>query len=212
MKIDILFPLSFRHESIIPRDHGYLLYSGISRIIPKIHNDDVFIHRIHGINERNWIRLTNYSVIGIRINIDEAECLRELVGSRIRIGKEEVWLGKPGYRKIEMSDKLFVPGVTIKFCEIGSGGLLGNFMDAIHKKIGIDIKVEIKRRAYTEVKGKKLCGYDIFLDGIDLKESIRLQEEGIGGRKRMGCGIPVKPKGIIIQRSPGPIAYSTTPA
>ena len=34
-----------------------------------------------------------------------------------------------------------------------------------------------------------MIGYALRVFGLTAEESIRLQEEGLGGRRRMGCGV-----------------------
>jgi CRISPR-associated protein Cas6 len=44
-------------------------------------------------------------------------------------------------------------------------------------------------RRVLDVKGRKIVGYAMQVAGLTAEESIRLQEEGLGGRRRMGCGL-----------------------
>jgi CRISPR-associated protein Cas6 len=45
------------------------------------------------------------------------------------------------------------------------------------------------------IKDKKLVGYALRVTGLTAEESIRLEEEGLGGRRRMGCGVLVPFRG-----------------
>jgi CRISPR-associated protein Cas6 len=49
-------------------------------------------------------------------------------------------------------------------------------------------------RRVLRVKDKKVVGYALRVSGLSSEESLRLQEVGLGGRRRMGCGVfvPVK--------------------
>jgi Cas6 Crispr len=44
------------------------------------------------------------------------------------------------------------------------------------------------RRRVVHIKGKKIVGYPLIVQGLTADESIRLQEVGLGGRTRIGCG------------------------
>ena len=46
----------------------------------------------------------------------------------------------------------------------------------------------------VRVKGKAVVGYSLIVSGLTAAESVRLQEHGLGGRTRMGCGffLPVR--------------------
>jgi Cas6 Crispr len=43
-------------------------------------------------------------------------------------------------------------------------------------------------RRVLRVHGKAIVGFSVRVQGLTGEESIRLQEEGLGGRKKMGCG------------------------
>lgn len=49
-------------------------------------------------------------------------------------------------------------------------------------------------RRVLRVKDKKVVGYSLRVLGLTAEESIRLQEQGLGGRRRMGCGVFVPMK------------------
>jgi CRISPR-associated protein Cas6 len=46
------------------------------------------------------------------------------------------------------------------------------------------------------VKGRKVVGYPLVVVGLEAGESLRLQEAGLGSRRRMGCGVFVR-KGSV---------------
>jgi CRISPR-associated protein Cas6 len=45
------------------------------------------------------------------------------------------------------------------------------------------------KRRVMNIKDKRIVGYALRIVGLTAEESIRLQETGLGGRRRMGCGI-----------------------
>ncbi len=52
-----------------------------------------------------------------------------------------------------------------------------------------------KRRTF-KVHGKQVVGYSLLVSELTAEESIVLQEHGLGGRRKMGCGFfePWRPK------------------
>src|SRR5207249_485529 len=44
------------------------------------------------------------------------------------------------------------------------------------------------RRRVVRVKGRAIVGFAVVVSGLTADESIRLQEHGLGGRTRLGCG------------------------
>ena len=51
-------------------------------------------------------------------------------------------------------------------------------------------------RRIINVKGKTLVGYGVKISALNEKDSISLQEQGIGGKHKMGCGVftPFNPR------------------
>lgn len=50
------------------------------------------------------------------------------------------------------------------------------------------------RRHVLRIHGKTIVGFSVLVKGLSAEESIRLQEEGLGGRGKMGCGFFVAMK------------------
>ena len=72
MKIDIAFRIS--STGSIPADHGYLLYSALSRRLPWLHESlDAAVHSIRGrqIGGRRMV-LQDFSRLTVRADVDAA--------------------------------------------------------------------------------------------------------------------------------------------
>ena len=55
--------------------------------------------------------------------------------------------------------------------------------------IGISKGFELRGRRSLTVGGRRVVGYSVRVTGLSAKESLALQENGIGGKRRMGCGL-----------------------
>jgi CRISPR-associated protein Cas6 len=55
--------------------------------------------------------------------------------------------------------------------------------------IGIGKPFELRGRRSVTVAGRRVVGYSVRVIGLSADESIALQEKGIGGKRRMGCGL-----------------------
>jgi CRISPR-associated protein Cas6 len=55
--------------------------------------------------------------------------------------------------------------------------------------IGIGQSFELRGRRSVTVAGRRVVGYSVRIIGLGADESITLQEKGIGGKRRMGCGV-----------------------
>jgi CRISPR-associated protein Cas6 len=44
-------------------------------------------------------------------------------------------------------------------------------------------------RRVVRIRGKAITGYGVYVSGLNDEDSLKLQAMGIGGRRRMGCGL-----------------------
>lgn len=201
MKIDVTFPLKFKYETTIPKDHGYLLYSSICEIIPELHSSNIsLIKLIRGKHSKNIVSLNNTSNIGIRIDEEHMGLLIKLINKEIRINNSFIKLGIPIGNTLKNSNCLYVPWTIINLSKNNiESSFEKAFLKSLKYKLSENINVELKRKRAHVVKGKKMLGYDLFLTNLTDEQSIQLQSNGIGHRRSMGCGIPEVPKRHLSQ-------------
>jgi CRISPR-associated protein Cas6 len=60
-------------------------------------------------------------------------------------------------------------------------------LDAL--EVSSSVLIRPGKERTLEISDKKVIGFELFLFGLNEEESIRVQESGIGGRRRMGCGL-----------------------
>lgn len=51
------------------------------------------------------------------------------------------------------------------------------------------------RRHVMRIHGKTIVGFTVLVEGLTAEESLKLQEQGLGGRGKMGCGFFVPKRG-----------------
>jgi CRISPR-associated protein Cas6 len=106
--------------------------------------------------------------------------LLEVAGSRIR-------LGAPTVEALTPHQALSARMVTIKpFIETDP------FRAAVEKQmaeLGVSGAITVGARKVLAVSGGKIVGFSVRVAGLDEASSLRLQDEGIGGRRHMGCGV-----------------------
>lgn len=182
----------------LPADHGYGLYSAISKICPALHEQDgVSIQTITGIPDRRGkIYLTKEKSF-LRIRLPYAPELisrsLSLAGKRLTIGKHSISLGIPQFFALQPADKLKARIVVIKgfkeaepFLEATKYklNLLGIQGDA---SIPLNEKGEPDRKT-IKVKSFTVVGFGLVVSKLSVEDSLKLQVAGIGGKHRMGCG------------------------
>jgi len=181
---------------IIPADHGYLLYSAISKLISDNHEtENLAICGISGIpDQKRNLHLDKTSKLRIRIEHENLPIFLKLAGKSLSIGDSKINLAIPNVSILKPRKDLYSRLVTIKgFTEAEP------FIEAVKRQL---INLEIHKepilfknqstgkyiRKTSRIHGKEIVGYPVLLTNLDPDESIKIQINGIGGRRKMGCG------------------------
>lgn len=205
--VDLIFPA---HGSAVPRDHGYALYGAVSRIVPAVHQSkDIGIFPIRGTPAGDGtLLLTDYSAVRFRVPADRLPELLPLAGKALELDGHRLRLGVPHVAALVPASVLSSSLVLIKLADKGDpaiGGIVtpDAFLAAARRKLTeMNIQAEPglqkiragpradqPRRRIIRVKDQTQVGFALIVQGLTAEESIRLQEEGLGGRRLMGCGL-----------------------
>ena len=157
------------------------------------------------------IAINSYSRLRIRIDRDCVESILPLInktldlnGGVIRIGTPEIFPLRPA--SLLRSRLVIIKGFVgaHAFIEAANRQLrdLGiNATAAIPYRRGMvglaespEQKSPLLRRT-LQIGKHEIVGYALEVEGLTADESIRLQENGLGGRRRFGCGIFVPARG-----------------
>ena len=190
--VDLAFRLN---GSTIPVDHGYALYAALSRIIPDIHHAEAIgVQPIRGIYTGNGVlHLSDSSRLVLRLPDESIRSYLKLAGKRLEVANHHVSVGVPEVRMLLPVARLRARLVTIK-------GFLEekDFLEAVKRQLqNLDIACEalLGQRRTLQIKQKQVVGFEVFIVQLTAEESLILQENGLGGRRRMGCGIFVPWRG-----------------
>lgn len=184
--VDLAFKLT---GSTVPVDHGYALYSAISRILPEIHGaKNIGLHPIRGTYSGNGeLILRDSSRLTIRLESERIGEVLKLAGKRLEIDSHSLRVGIPEVRLLRPRVSLYSRLVTIKgFMEPEA------FVESAKRqleKLGVEAEIEIGERRTLRVKDKQVLGFEVAVSGLDAEDSLCLQESGLGGRRHMGCGV-----------------------
>jgi len=201
--VNISFPLQGQQ---LPADHGYLVYSAISRAFPALHSVDwLGIEFISGfpsgpglialpVAQAVSLRSTNSAAFRLRIPADHYRDVLPLAGKRLDIGGHLIRLGLPVARRLEPAPSLYARVVTIKkFTEPDP------FLEAVNRQLdSLDVKGTAElphdeqgryRRRIVSIHGKFVVGFSVAVHDLNDEDSLKLQSFGVGGRRAMGCGI-----------------------
>ena len=193
--VDLAFPVT---GDQISSDHGYVVYSALSREIPKLHRAPwLSVHPISGVYLGDGtIRIPPRSSLRLRLPSDRIGDVLALSGKRLMLGDHTIRLGIPKVYLLEPAPVVRARLVTIRgFMEEKP------FLEAVGRQldsIGMDETPLVESRLVVRIQGKAVVGFGVRVENLSPEHSIRLQEQGVGGRRRMGCGIfvPVRGKAV----------------
>ncbi len=197
MKVDLAF--SVVSPQALPADHGYLLYSAVSRMLPEAHQANGFgIHPLRGrqLGGRT-LQLTEHSRFVIRVDAEQIARFLPLAGKPLRVLDRTLQIGVPQVRSLVPAAALRSRLVTIKLPDAvsqQSEAAAEKFRDAALRQLvqlGISMEaiLSLGKRRTLRIKDKEVVGYEMVIEGLTAQESIAVQEHGLGGRRHMGCGV-----------------------
>lgn len=160
------------------------------------------------------------SHLRIRMRPEDLPELLPLAGKKLELAGHAVRLGVPQVQAIVPSTSLFARLVVIKASSPKMDPAdrksrdrektrrylePAEFVAAIkrelqRKGVGADADIPLHEggpraeqpcRRVLRVKGKKIVGFAVIVQGLTAEESLLLQEQGLGGRGKMGCGFLV---------------------
>jgi CRISPR-associated protein Cas6 len=191
--IGIHFPIQGRQ---LAADHGYSLYSAITRHLPAVHSASwLGIELVSGLPWREGIIVlpTRGASLRLRIPADHYGHVLPLAGRRLDINGDTIRLGIPTARPLQPAASLYARCVTIKkFTDAEP------FLDAARRQLdalGITCTLELPldeqgrfRRRIITIQGKHVVGFSLAAHNVNDEDSLLLQGTGIGGRRAMGAG------------------------
>jgi len=168
--------------------------------------------------------VANVSRLRLRLPADSIPLVLPLAGKLLVIGGQRVRLGVPQVRALVPAPNLIARMVVIKASsprldpaekrsrdrEASKRYLEpGAFLDAVRRElarreIGGQADLPLREsgpragqagRHVLRIHGRTIVGFSVMVQGLTAEESVRLQEEGIGGRGKMGCGFFVPMSG-----------------
>jgi len=172
----------------LPSDHGYGLYGAISRTVPEAHSADwLAIETIPGAARGDGVtQLDPQSKLKIRIPQDRVLLMLKLAGKRLEVDGHAIRLGAPQIYLLKPTTTLYARIVTIKgFTEPEP------FLDAVCRQLdelGVKGEPIPEERRVVKVGNHTIVGFGMTIHELSDQGSLVLQERGVGGRRRMGCG------------------------
>ncbi|QGU33170.1 type I-MYXAN CRISPR-associated protein Cas6/Cmx6 [Thermochromatium tepidum] len=215
--VDLLFTIDCK---CLPVDHAYALSSALRALVPWFDEEPhLGVHTIHVAGSQNgWerpehspealIMVSRRTKLRIRVPSARADDLvARLQGQRIEVGGQPLTIGAAKPRPLSQETTIFTRYLAAD--SSGDAEAFANesrFLEAAARALGaLDIRMR-----------KALCGKTtslytpagpihtraLMLAGLTREESMRLQREGLGPYRTLGCGLFIPHKGIDPVRPP----------
>jgi CRISPR-associated protein Cas6 len=205
--VDLVFDIRCRE---LPVDHAHELAAALKTYLPELAEDArLAVHNIHLAGSQNgWERpdpklgqrliLSRRTKLTLRVPKSEVERVQAaLDGAELDIGGCALTIGKAKRKALSSQGTIFSRYVVLEPGEETDENAFLQRIAALLGGRGIHLKKALCGKT-AEIAGPDgpVQTRSIMLAGLSAEESVRIQQEGVGPLRHMGCGIFLPHKGI----------------
>lgn len=190
---DVQFELK---GSLLPKDHGYLLYLAILKLMPWIDDEPLLgIHPVQGAELGDGsLMLNRRGKLVFRAPRIRTQELLDLSGKSFEIAGNPFTIGAGKLRSLSWHTPLYAHCVTTGHEDERA------FTQDILKELDL-YKIDSRficgmRQVLTTAQGLE-SGYSLMLHGLPIEHALQIQEQGLGTNRKLGCGIFIPHKSIV---------------
>lgn len=179
----------------LPKDHGYSLYMALAELFPGLTTDEeTAIHHVQGsVTGPDEILLNHRTKLVIRTPKSRVPEFISLTGKTMTVEGHAIIIGKHKLKPITLHTPLYAHCVTTGSAEETTFAAdIMRELDTMH----IDCRFICGRRQTMRTATGDVSGYSLMLHGMPIEHAIRVQEIGLGGNRKLGCGIFIPHKSI----------------
>jgi len=190
--VDVLFDLS---GTRVPADHAAALARAVADALPWFDAEPrAGIHPLRAApSTHGALVLARRAKLVLRVPVSEASESLALAGRVLDIAGESVVVGQGATRPL-------VPSATLYAQRVATAARDERAFhdDVVRWLAGMDVRCEFisGRARCLSAGGGEITAYGLALHGLAPSDSLRVQSEGLGGQRRLGCGIFVPHKTI----------------
>lgn len=202
--VDLNFRINCR---CLPLEHAHALSRALHEALPWLENEArAGIHLIHGAESGNgWIRpedptnevlyVSRRTRMTLRLPKERVEAAKELTGSVLDIDGYPVGVGEPNIKLLSDSTTLFARYVIDEYDE-GEEAFTQRVAREI-QEMGVSLRKLMCGRIHAlQTPEEALTTRSVMVADLDREDSVRLQQEGVGPGRKIGCGLFIPHKGI----------------
>jgi len=202
--IDLGFALQCRQ---IPVDHAYSLSRALQQALPWLREDGrVGVHLIHAASSQNgWerpsnggeqlLQLSRRTRLYLRVPVERIADAQRLTGAVLDVGGYKLKVGESKTRPLSTLTTLFARYVVYE-----DNGDEAAFLSHVAQELdamGIRVKKALCGIPHILATPERpLFTRSLLLANLSAEDSLRLQRQGLGSHRKMGCGIFIAHKGI----------------
>ncbi len=205
--VDLVFDIQCRE---LPVDHARELATALKPHLPKLDQDPrIGVHTVHLAGSQNgWERpdpalgqklmLSRRTKLTLRTPKEQVDEIRDaLQGAELDIGGCALKLGEAKQKMLSTHGTLLSRYVVLEDGEdTDENAFLRRIVEHLSTR-GIPVKKALCGKT-TEVAGPHgpIATRSVMLAGLNAEQSVRVQQQGVGPLRHMGCGIFIPHKGI----------------
>ena len=180
----------------LPVDHGWALYRELLRLAPWIEEENgLGIHPVLGADSgRGELILSHRAKLVVRCRAEKIPALQTaLANQEIGLAGHALGIGGSKTRRLALYTPLYAHIVTT-----GSTNEADFTRDviALLDRMGINSRFICGRPQKMFDGVQETVGYSLMLHGLPLANAMRVQQEGLGTNRKLGCGIFIPHKSI----------------
>jgi CRISPR-associated protein Cas6 len=177
-------------------DHVYALYSAFCHQEPLLHQiEEIAMTAITGSpTPQGLLKLTPDSHFIFRVLASQVPLIYPLSEQPVKLGKYQIEFVIPKIELLQPASRLRSRMVIIRGYEEPEA-----FLQAAKRQLNqLQIEGELRilqrsdgklNRKTIKVRQQTLIGFGVEINGLSPEDSLILQQKGIGGKPKMGCGI-----------------------
>lgn len=189
--VDVIYPLQ---GQTLLRDHRRALAQALEHVLPWLGKPgESGVHRVNVVaGDGATALLSQRARLTLRVRRAQVPELAPLQGAVLDVAGSKLQIGtRCVVRELLPHTTLYAHLVTTDDDdELAFMGSIEHELDAL----GVPCRHICGRRQVIDDDGTRVTGYSLMLDGLSPAGSLRVLESGLGGHRRLGCGMFVPHK------------------
>lgn len=202
--VDVSFAIKCK---CLPLEHMHALSESLYKALPWLEEDKLAgIHPIYGAESGNgWVRpedpnellyFSRRQKMTLRLPKERLSEAENLTGKTLKVAGYDLEVGKSSVKKLSDLPTNFCRSVMTEQSMSEDDFLNWAFAELKSLNISVRKMMAGKERIVTLPHGEDLVTRSLMLAELEQAESVRLQQHGIGGGRKLGCGLFLPQKDI----------------